>query len=281
MRTLLVFTLLFAPATVFADCTNDIAALGALYEIRQLSLRSYGSSYEIGRAVERHIDLLREPLGNGRYRWVRYVRPTGDAPVVKREHLVSVAQEKGDLSSFEAAGEHPFAVKVSVPRKRSTFKGNNEVYAGKLLVRYWVDGKMKTLERTIDQWMAPDTSKSFDLDAIADRAEATLEVAARSAKRNESLVEIHFKQAVAQDDPANPSIDAIRALERVAQYSDPETIDDEVRKLERRLFPSLDPFPFAWITAQVREANRLMKSEKVEEKEKGRVLLEEAVRKLP
>ena len=57
-----------------------------------------------------------------------------------------------------------------------------------------------------------DTSKTLDLGVIADRADASLEASTHDP--GEAVVEFHFVQARAEDDPANTAYDTIRSLER-------------------------------------------------------------------
>lgn len=276
---LLLLTL--APALPAQDCESDLEALQALYEIRQVALRPASSSYEMSRTIDARMDQLRGPLPDGGYRWVRFVRPAGDPPVVKREHLASGDESSRQLDSFEASADHPFAVRVTVPRKRGLFKANKEVFVGSVHIRYQRDGREREITRDINQWMSPDTSRSFDLGGIADEATVSVQSASRPNARRESMVEIHFLQAVAQDDPRNPGYETLQTLGRLRQRPDPEAIDVEIGRLERRLFPALPPLPATTLILRLREADLLMRSAKPEEQEKGRKLLEQVMILLP
>jgi hypothetical protein len=282
MRRLLVLSLVLFSIPAFAqsdECSSDVTALRALYDLRGLMFRPYTSSYDLDTRAERYIEELRDPLPGGGYRWVHWVRPSGDGPVVKREHTVGAEHESGDPDVFEASGNHPFAVKVVVPRKRSLTRSNKELWVGDVDIRYWVDGREKRMTKTIDQWLAPDTSRSFDLNAIADRAEVTVETSTRNASKKESLVEVHFRQAVAEDDPDNPGYEAIGSLRRLATNSfDPISLDYEIARFERRLFGTPMSAPISVIFRKLQEAEKLLKSEKEEDHEKGRKLLAEATK---
>jgi hypothetical protein len=287
MKRILVVAALVAltiPLAARAQRVDDCAALQtlqALYEIRQLSMSAHPNSYTIDRAIETHLDRLRDPLPTGGYRWVRWTRPAGDGPVVKREHIVQADQGSGDLEVFEADATVPYAIRIVAPRKRSLTKANKEVWVGTVNVRYWTEGKMKTMERRVDTWLMPDNSRTLDLGVIADRAEVTVETGTKSANRGQALVEVHFRQAVAQDDPANPNFQGIEALKRLEYAVDPSTLDLEIARLERQLFPGIEVTPFTTIIARLREAETLLRSEKEEEKEKGRKALADVVRALP
>lgn len=271
---------LAVPLTADHDCESDVSTLRALYELRYVMFHPGFSSYEVGNSIDSSIEELRDPLPGGGFRWVRYVRPAGTAPEAKREHVVS-SEHGEETETFEASADHAFAVQVVVPRKRSLFKANKQVWLGTMTVAYEVDGEPRTLRKEINQFFKPDTSKTFDLGAIADRADASLEVAATNAGEQESLVEIHFKLAVPEDDPDNPNYETIRMLRRLRSQPDPVSIDVEIARLERKLFPALEPVPLTTLIGRMREAELLMRSEKIEEQEKGRQMLSDLVRTLP
>ena len=128
--------------------------------------------------------------------------------------------------------------------------------------------------------MNPDTSRTIDLGAITDRAEATLDASTNANTVKESLVEIHFVQAVAQDDPANPAYDTIRSLERIRRNTDAYTVDSEIAKREREIFPNAEPLPLLSIIDTLRHADELMRSDKEGNYEKGEKLMRETLRKL-
>lgn len=261
------------------DCSSEVAALRALYELRQMMFHPGVSSYSLSSRADDYIEELRDPLPGGGYRWVRYVRPSGEGPVTKREHSVATEYGEDSFDTFEASANHPYAVRVVVPRKRSLMKANKEVWVGDVEIRYWVDGEEERMTKSIGQWMSPDTSRTFDLGVIADRAEATVESSARDAKKKESLVEIHFRQAVAEDNPDNPGYEAIRSLQRLAGSSfDPVTMDYEIARFERRLFGAPTSAPLAMLFGKIQQAEKLLASEKPEDQEKGRKLLGEATK---
>jgi hypothetical protein len=258
-----------------------MSALHALYDLRSMIVDSDASSYEVSSRIEEHLETLREPLPDGGYRWVRFVRPkSGSGPVLKREHLIEAVHGNEAFESFEAASDHVYSLKVAVPRKRSLLNANREAYVGTLKIRYWVDGEEKSMTRTINQWIKPDTSKTFDIGAIADRVETEVEVATRPASVRQSLVEVQFTQAVAQDDPESPHAEAVARLKKVLYDATPETIDDEIASLESQIFGSSSRVPLTQIAVALREADRLMASDDEEEQERGRKLLHDTLRLL-
>ena len=276
MKKLLACLALFAvPAAAVEvdDCRATLAHLTALYEIRSLMMKRYTSSYDVDKAVDRRLDDLREPLGGGKYRWVRWVRRDSDAPTDKKVHKLRGATS---ADRFESSADHAFAVRVVVPSKRSLFNANSPVSIGGVEIRYTVNGRTRTRNERIDAPMNPDTSRTFDLETIADHVEVAVDVSSKS----EAVVETHFRQAVAEDDPANPSYSTIQALKRIRGTDDPRMIDAEIASIERGLFPGADPLPILTIIADLRRADELMRSKKQEDQDKGDKLLKETLRRL-
>jgi hypothetical protein len=276
MRRLL-FALLLLPTSLFAieldDCRGALTHLSALYEIRSLMMKRYTSSYDVDRLIDRRLQQLREPLPGGGYRWVTWVRRDSDAPVDKKVHKL-----RGGSSSdrFESSADHVFAVRIVVPSKRSLFNANSPVTIRAVEITYITNGRAKTRTERIDATMSPDTSRTFDLGTIADHVEVAVEVASKS----EAVVETHYRQAVAEDDPANPAYSTVQALSRIRYSADPHTIDTEIASLERGLFPGSDPLPILSIIGDFRRADELIRSSKTEEQEKGDKLLKETLRRL-
>ncbi|HWS71565.1 MAG TPA: hypothetical protein VN605_05600, partial [Thermoanaerobaculia bacterium] len=212
------------------------------------------------------------------YRWVRWVRLEGEAPVDKHGHTVGASMSAPQPDHFEASGQHAFAVRIVVPRKRSLLSGNSAVSIGAVEIRYTADGRTKTIREQWDAQLNPDNARTIDLPVIADHVDASVE--ARASKPSESLVEIHFRQAVAQDDPANPDYPTIVALNRVRGTTSARAIDDEIAELERDLFPGSEPMPLLQIIEDLRRADDLIHSKKDADVEKGERLLKETLRRL-
>ena len=282
MKRTIGIALLLAAAPLLAANDDPCSAymqIGTLYEVRALMMKPYTSSYDVENYIQERVEQLREPLPDCGYRWVRWVRPEGDAPIDKHGHSVMAVHGSGS-DSVEASGQHAFAVRIAVPAKKSLFSRNNAVYVGNVHVSYTVSGRTRTKDEKIDQWMNPDTSRTIDLEAITDSAEASLDASTSAANVKESLVEIHFVQAVAQDDPANPAYDTIRSLERIRRSGDAYAVDHEIAKREREIFPGAEPIPLLSIMADLHQAEKLIHSDRDEDREKGEKLLRETLRKV-
>lgn len=251
--------------------------LGALYEIRSLMARNYVSSYDVQKAIDRRIETLRVPLADGGYRWVRWVRPDKNAPDDKQVHEVR-ASRNSTPDTFEATADHPFNVKVIIPSKRSLLNGNNRVYVGTLRVTYTANGRRYNKELAINDWMNPDTSRTIEFDTIADHAEATVDVSTNDPGK--AVAEIHFRQAVAQDDPANPDYPTIQSLNRIRSSTDAATIDAEIAAVEQGVFPGSESLPLLTVLDDLRRADKLIHSSKTDEQDKGQKLLKDTLQRL-
>src|SRR5258706_8520587 len=133
MKRMIWMALLLVAAPLFAAENNDPCSaymqIGAVYEVRALMMKPSTSQYEVDDFIQKRVEQLRDPLPDGGYRWVRWVRPDGDAPVDKHGHTVMAVQGSGK-DSVEASGQHAFAVRIAVPAKKSLFSRNNAVYVG-------------------------------------------------------------------------------------------------------------------------------------------------------
>jgi hypothetical protein len=267
-----VLALLLALTT---DCT-ELRRLSALYEIRSAMLRPYSN---VPGLIDSQIDELREPIGGGDYRWVRWVRPSDEGPVEKHGHTV-LAVDGTNTDRVEKASHHAYAVRVVVPRKRSLLNANNPVWVGTVEVSYEVEGKPRTKTETVNAWLNPDTSRTIDLGGIAERVDVAMDVATAQRHVKEAIVEIHYRQAVMQDDPANPGYDTIRMLHSLRNSATAYDVDEEIARAERAVFADANPLPLLGIIADLRRADDLMRSSKDDDREKGEKLLKETMRRL-
>ena len=263
---------LFAAAVFFAATpllADDCALLRELYAVRAMWLKPYSSTYEVDSFVDKRLEALRKG-------YVIWVRPTGEGTFDKKLHRTKAP--KSALDNFEASGMHAYAVRIAVPAKRTLFNANNPVYVGVVDIRYTANGKSRVLREEINALMQPDTSRTIDLPAIADSVDVRL--GSGTDKPGESLVEVHFKEAVAEDDRNNPNYDAVVALKRIRGSSDPRAIDEEIADMERRLVPNSTPIPLVEIIAELRRADDLIRSKKDEDQERGNRLLRDTLRRL-
>ncbi|MEA2326591.1 MAG: hypothetical protein QOE68_1550 [Thermoanaerobaculia bacterium] len=265
MKKFVAFMALIALPAAAAD-PGDCARLSALYEIRSLMMKRYSSSYQVGTVIDRRLADLRQG-------YIIWVRRDADAPTDKKVHKLRA----GAADRFESDGNHAFAVRIVVPSKRSLFNANSPVAIGTVTINSTINGRTSTRTERIGATLNPDNSRTFDLGAIADHVEVAVDV---SAPNGEAVVETHYRQAVAEDDPANPAYSTIQSLTRLGTSPDARTIDAEIASAERTLFPGSDPMPLLSIIEDLRRADELIRSKKQEDQEKGDKLLKETLRRL-
>lgn len=276
MKRALTLLFFFVATPLLADDCSTMTQLATLYQLRTVAMRH---SYDVDSWIDKRIDYLREPSGDGGYRWVRWVRPSSGDPVDKHLHKTQAVRGSG-TDSVEASGAHAYGVRVVVPAKQSLFGRNNPVYVGTVRISWDENGHRRTKTERIDQWMNPDTSRTIDLGAIADRVEASLDASTAAKDANQALVEIHFRQAQLEDDPANPAYRTIQSLRHVRGSWSSDVIDDEIAAAERDAFGTTESLPLMSISHDLRRAEELMHSKKEEDHEKGEKLVKEALRKL-
>lgn len=262
-KLIVLFALAAMPAAAVES--GDCSRLAALYEIRSLMMKRYTSSYDVNNAIDRRVAGLRQG-------YIIWVRRDADAPVDKKVHKLRA----GAADRFESNGNHVFAVRIVVPSKRSLFNANNPVAVGSVTITYTTNGRSRTRTESIDATVNPDNSRTFDLGAIADHVEVQVDVSASK----EAVIETHYVQATAEDDPANPAYATIQSLTRLGSSPDARTIDAEIESAERAMFPNVDPLPLLSIVEDLRRADEWMRSKKQEEQEKGDRLLKETLRRL-
>ncbi len=281
LRCFIAFVLILPSISVSASehCAG-VEALDALYGVRELVIRG-ASSYIVSSEIDEHVEALREPLPGGGYRWVRLVRPSEDyGPYERERHFVRSASESSP-DMFEAETTNAWAVVIAVPRKRSIFRKNAESWIGDVTITCATEGRTETHRESIRRWMQPDTTHTIDIDGIADQCRVRVETVTRPDHLDErALVEIHIREAVDEDDPANPGYDTIRMLQRVRRDATPATLDREIAKLEHSLFPNLYSYPFTTLLFETREARRLLGSDDEEDRAKGHEMLESVVERM-
>lgn len=262
----LIALLAFLAIPASAVETGDCARLAALYEIRSMMMKRYASSYDVQKVIDRRLADMRR----GYVIWTRF---ESEGPVDKHVHKL---RGNGGSDRFESESDHVYAVRIVVPSKRSLFNGNSPVSVGTATIAYTANGRTRTRTEPINAKLNPDTSRTFDLGAIADHVQVAVDVDAKS----EAVVETHFKQAVAEDDPSNPQYATIQSLKRLGHDPDARDVDEEIASVERGLFPDSDPLPLLSIVQDLRKADELMGSKKQDDQDKGDKLLKETLRRL-
>lgn len=254
---------------------SDLELLGALHQVRAMWLDPDVAEWQIERWIDDRIETWRGPLPDGSYQWILRGRP--ESEVVKRsEHLVYGSLDQP--ARIEEGDAWVYGVRVVVPRKRSLFRGNNPVWVGRITIRTRDDSGAPVEEVVpVERWFAPNTTQTWDLDAIVPRADVILEAAAEPEHRGASLVEIHFLESIERDDPSGPHYDSIQMLSEMSGWLSAERIDSEIERLESRLIPGARSVPVASVAQLLEEALTLIDSDDPEERKKAMATFVEAL----
>ena len=142
------------------------------------------------------------------------------------------------------------------------------------------DGQVMKDTLEVGRWFAPNSSRTWDFETIVARADVVVEASAEADHRGESLLEIHFLQSVERDDPDGPYFQAIGMLEQLGRSLDAERIDRAIAETEDRLIPGAHSVPVAMVGELLTRALEALSSDDPEEREKGRVAVEQALEQL-
>lgn len=254
---------------------SDLELLGALHQVRAMWVDPDVAEWEIDRWISERIDSWRGPLPDGTRQWVIRNRPETEV-VDRSEHLVYGTPDQP--ATFEDGDAWVYGVRVVVPRKRSLFRGNHRVWVEQLTIRMRDEIGVPTEEVVpVERWFAPNTSQTWDLEAIVPRADVVLEAYADLESRGEALVEIHFLESVESDDPSGPHYRAIQTLSEIAGWLSADRIDSEIERVETRLIPGARSVPVALVAQYLEEALTLIDSEDPEERKKAMATFVEAL----
>ena len=140
-------------------------------------------------------------------------------------------------------------------------------------MRVVLDGELDRLRLVLVAQLGHERQREVDPRGDAGAGQAV-------AVDDDALVEIHFRQALAEDDPANPAYRTIQSLKRVRGSYTSDAIDDEIARVERDAFGTTESMPWLAIVHDLRRADELIRSSKDADKEKGDKLLRETLRRL-
>ena len=275
---LIVVALLTTPVSAqdwAENLESDLELLGALHQIRAMWVDPDVAEWEIDRWIGDRIDSWRGPLPDGTHQWVLRDRPETEV-TDRSEHLVYGT--RGEPATFEDGDAWVYAVRIVVPRKRSLFRGNKRVWIERLTIRVREEGGAPTEEIIpVGRWFAPNTSQTWDLDAIVSRADVFVEAYADPENRGEALAEIHFLESVESDDPSGPHYRSIQTLSGLAGWLNAERIDGEIERVEARLIPGARSVPVALVVRHLEEALTRIDSDDPEERKKAMATFVEAL----
>lgn len=217
-RKLLVFSMLLLalPASDAAARTRDEQLAQLALDLRVLArIVDVSKDLEQQRQVidailAERIEMLREPKGDGTYRWARLQREE-EGRVTHQEAIERVSTER-ELQRASVSAPRAYRLMVVVPPKRNLISSNNRVYV-KSAVLEWTafDGTLETTELPIDAWVNPGETHAVALPAIAKSAKASLNLGVESGSKK-AVAEVALLQAKLVDDESSPYFPAVRRL---------------------------------------------------------------------
>lgn len=163
--------------------------------------------------VDEEIDALREPRGDGTYRWASLQREEASS-VSDEKHLEKVHTE-AQLHTVSVTAPRAYRLVVAAPQKRNLFSANNRVYFRKAHVEWTsFDGKTTSSDIPVDVWINPGDSHGVPLPDIAQSARISAELGVESGNKK-AVANVALLQAKLVDDPKSPYFPAVQRLMRV------------------------------------------------------------------
>ncbi len=189
---------------------SDLRALGRIAELTD----DLGRSRQVMLAIaDADIELLREPRGDGTYRWAALQREEGGR--VKDEKTIEHVSTEKELRYVTVTGPNGYRVEVTVPRKRGTFSANNRVWVRNVLVESTgFDGKVSQHEIPVNAWVNPGDSTGVPLPEIGKSVKATAELGVESGSK-QAVAEVSLVQAKLVDDATSPYFPAVKRLVQI------------------------------------------------------------------
>jgi hypothetical protein len=190
-------------------------------EALQIDLRTLARIAEVAKELEQNrqvmaavvdseIEALREPRGDGSYRWASLQREEDGR--VTEETTVQKVSTEAKLDTDTVSAPRAYRLEVSVPKKRNLVSDNQRVYVRSASVDWTsLDGKVSHTDLPIDVWVTPGDAHSVALPDIARSAKATVELGVDSGNKK-AVAKVSLIQAKLVDDPASANFPAVTRL---------------------------------------------------------------------
>lgn len=167
--------------------------------------------------VDSDMEMLREPRGDGTYKWASLQREEGGR--VKDEKTVEQVSTEKELRYVTVTGANGYRVEVTVPRKRGTFAANNRVWVRNILIDSTAfDGKVSHQDIPVNAWVNPGDATGVPLAEIGKSVKATAELGVESGNK-QAVAEVALVQAKLVDDPNSPYFPAAKKLQQVRELA--------------------------------------------------------------
>jgi hypothetical protein len=167
--------------------------------------------------VDSDVEMLREPRGDGTYKWASLQREEGGR--VKDEKSVEQVYTEKELRYVTVTGPNGYRVEVTVPKKRGTFAANNRVWVRNILIDSTAfDGKVSHQEIPVNAWVNPGDATGVPLADIGKSVKATAELGVESGSK-QAVAEVAVVQAKLVDDPNSPYYPAAKKLLQIRELA--------------------------------------------------------------
>lgn len=165
--------------------------------------------------VDDDIEKLREPKGDGTYRYASLQRI--EAGRVSEEKGLEKVFTEQSTETISVNAANTYRLVVSVPEKRNLISRNNRVYIRNAVIEWTgFNGKTTRTETAVNTWIDPNDSYGIAIPEIAKNAQATVEVGVESGSKK-AVAQVHLLQAKLVDDPRSPYFPAIQRLQSIRQ----------------------------------------------------------------
>ena len=225
MRNMIAAALLLLTSTAFADETTEMLAgdLHALGRITEVAKDLNDSRQVLLAIADKDIETVREPRGDGTYKWASLQREEGGR--VSDEKTIEHVYTETDLRYITVTGANGYRVEVTVPRKRGTFSANNRVWIRNVIADStgW-DGKTTHHEIPVNAWVNPGDANGVALPEIGKSVKATAELGVESGNKA-AVATVSLVQAKLVDDPNGPYFPAAKRLVQIRDFITARNID--------------------------------------------------------
>jgi hypothetical protein len=173
--------------------------------------------------VDNDIETIREPRGDGSYKWASLQREEGGR--VSDEKTVEYVSTEKELRYVTVTGPNGYRVEVTVPKKKGTFSANNRVYIRNIIVdSTGFDGKTTHHEIPVNAWVNPGDANGVPLPEIGKSVKATAELGVESGNKA-AVAQVAVVQAKLVDDPNSPYFPAAKRLLQIRDFIAAKNID--------------------------------------------------------
>lgn len=182
----------------------------ALQRVITLSSDLKQSRQVITAMVNEDIETLREPIGNGVYRWASLQRE--EESRVSVEKPVETVQSEEKLTEITVSAPRAFRVQIDVPKKQSTVRANNRVYVRNVIADWTsLSGQTTRTEIAANVWVNPGDGHGVALPEIAGSAKVTVELGVETGSKK-AVANVSVLQAKLVDDPNAPHYTLVTRL---------------------------------------------------------------------